>query len=333
MPFFSIIIPVCNVEPYLRECLDSLLSQTDADWEALCVDDGSTDGSGTILDEYAAKDGRFHVIHQPNAGVSAARNAALDMAQGEWVCFLDADDKVESHWLEDIAQGAKQHPEVDWIRTSFRNWVDGMEPQPWPEGSVHRHSERVFEDVLFVAWEMLSHNGAPWVNIYKRKMTQGIRYIVGLKYSEDICFTLDYMKNSLSSHKLLTISNDDYRYRKRISSANGNMCVGDVLDSFGLIISKWNGMRGRSGAFTPAIERHVRRCITNGHPMTRSEASRLKVFLWKASKLAFFSPFFFASRKKAIRWVLFMMIGNPKILFGKAGWNWFVPYTGSGVTP
>ena len=67
-PKFSIIIPVYNVAPYLRECFDSVLAQTFTNWEAICVDDGSTDGSGEILDEYAARDGRFRVIHQKNAG-------------------------------------------------------------------------------------------------------------------------------------------------------------------------------------------------------------------------------------------------------------------------
>ena len=93
MPYFSIIIPVYNVAPYLRECLDSVLKQTFTDWEAICIDDGSTDESGAILDEYAAKDKRFRVIHQANAGVSAARNAALDKVQGEWDDFCRAADR------------------------------------------------------------------------------------------------------------------------------------------------------------------------------------------------------------------------------------------------
>ena len=93
-PIGSIVIPVYNVAPYLRECLDSLLAQTCTDWEAVCVDDGSTDGSGAILDEYAAKDSRFVVVHQENRGVSAARNAAIDVAKGEWLVFLDADDAI-----------------------------------------------------------------------------------------------------------------------------------------------------------------------------------------------------------------------------------------------
>lgn len=93
-PFFSIIIPVYNVEAYLCECLDSVLAQTFTDWEAICVDDGSTDGSGTILDEYAAKDNRFIVVHQENAGTHETRITALEMVRGDWVTFLDADDYV-----------------------------------------------------------------------------------------------------------------------------------------------------------------------------------------------------------------------------------------------
>lgn len=91
-PTFSIIIPAYNVAPYLAECLDSIRAQTYADWEALCVDDGSTDTSSTLLDTYARLDPRIHVTHQRNAGVSSARNRALDTACGDWVLFLDSDD-------------------------------------------------------------------------------------------------------------------------------------------------------------------------------------------------------------------------------------------------
>lgn len=93
-PKISIIVPVYNVEKYLRRCLDSIRAQTFTDFECICVDDGSSDGSGKILDEYAEKDGMFRVIHQANAGVSAARNAGLDVARGEYVCFVDADDYI-----------------------------------------------------------------------------------------------------------------------------------------------------------------------------------------------------------------------------------------------
>ena len=81
-PFFSIIIPVYNVAPYLRECLDSVLAQTFTDWEAICVDDGSTDGSGAILDEYAVRDKVVFIIHQKNSSVGAARNKGSDFVTG-----------------------------------------------------------------------------------------------------------------------------------------------------------------------------------------------------------------------------------------------------------
>lgn len=100
---FSVIIPVYNVEKYLRECLDSVLNQTFSDWEAVCVNDGSTDGSAGILEEYSAKDERFRVIEQTNAGLSAARNTGMENAKGDYVLFLDSDDWLELNALEVLA--------------------------------------------------------------------------------------------------------------------------------------------------------------------------------------------------------------------------------------
>ena len=98
-PIISIIVPVYNVEKYLRRCLDSIVMQTFTDWECICVDDGSPDNSGKILDEYAVKDERFVIIHKENGGVSSARNTGLDIARGEYVTFCDSDDLVEADWL------------------------------------------------------------------------------------------------------------------------------------------------------------------------------------------------------------------------------------------
>ena len=99
----SVVIPVYNVEPYLHTCLDSVLNQTSSDWDCVCVDDGSTDGSGCILDEYAARDSRFTVIHQPNGGVSSARNRGMDVATGGLVAFLDADDTFDRRAFEIVS--------------------------------------------------------------------------------------------------------------------------------------------------------------------------------------------------------------------------------------
>ena len=96
---FSIIIPVYNVEKYLGDCLDSVLNQSFSDWEAICIDDGSTDGSSVILDKYAASDSRIKVVTQKNAGTSAARNTGLQTAEGEYIFFLDSDDWLETDAL------------------------------------------------------------------------------------------------------------------------------------------------------------------------------------------------------------------------------------------
>ena len=92
MPRISVIIPVYNTEAYLKRCLDSLLGQSFPDWEAVCVDDGSTDASPAILDGYASRDRRFRVIHKQNEGASAARNTALTLVRGEYTLLMDSDD-------------------------------------------------------------------------------------------------------------------------------------------------------------------------------------------------------------------------------------------------
>ncbi|MDR1141195.1 MAG: glycosyltransferase [Planctomycetaceae bacterium] len=100
MPKVSIIIPVYNVEKYLRDCLDSVVNQTLTDIQIICVDDGSPDRCPQILDEYAAKDQRIMVIHQQNAGLSAARNAAYPFIKGEYTLFVDSDDTIEPNLCE-----------------------------------------------------------------------------------------------------------------------------------------------------------------------------------------------------------------------------------------
>lgn len=102
-PRISIIVPVYNVEHYLRRCLESIVAQTFKDWECIMIDDGSSDQSGEICDEFHLNDSRFKVFHKENGGVSSARNVGLDNAKGEYICFCDSDDWVDSNWLEAFA--------------------------------------------------------------------------------------------------------------------------------------------------------------------------------------------------------------------------------------
>lgn len=103
-PKISIIVPVYQAEAFLRRCLDSIVGQTFQDWECILVDDGSKDSSGAICDEYAVNDSRFKVIHQTNCGASATRQVALDASMGDFIAFADADDWVETKWLEKLYQ-------------------------------------------------------------------------------------------------------------------------------------------------------------------------------------------------------------------------------------
>lgn len=117
---FSIIIPIFNVEKYLRECLDSVLGQSFPNWEAVCVNDGSTDGSAAILMDYAAKDDRFRIVEQSNAGLSAARNTGMEYATGDFVLFLDSDDWLELNALEVLAGNL----EGDMVCFSGRRYLE-----------------------------------------------------------------------------------------------------------------------------------------------------------------------------------------------------------------
>lgn len=122
-PFFSIIIPVYNVAPYLNECLDSVLKQSYSDWECIAVDDESSDESGEILEEYAKSDDRIRVIHQKNSGEGGARNTALSLAKGEWVFFLDGDDVMLDGALEQLSQSVDS--DVNLLRFGFCNFEEG----------------------------------------------------------------------------------------------------------------------------------------------------------------------------------------------------------------
>src|SRR5665647_1387418 len=96
-PVISIIVPVYNVELYIRECLDSILTQTFKDFEVILVNDGSTDQSGDICNEYAKNDKRIKVAHKDNGGVSSARNVGIKLAQGDYIGFVDSDDRIDEN--------------------------------------------------------------------------------------------------------------------------------------------------------------------------------------------------------------------------------------------
>ena len=127
-PLISIIIPVYNVEKYLRNCIDSVIRQSYAKWEMILIDDGSSDNSGFICDEYARKDSRILVIHKNNGGLSSARNAALDLPpHGDFVSFLDSDDYWHPSYLESLVELQIQY-DADIVQCGFVRGTDNVFP-------------------------------------------------------------------------------------------------------------------------------------------------------------------------------------------------------------
>ena len=165
MPKVSVVLPVYNVEGYLPKCLDSLVSQTLRDIEVICVDDGSTDRSGAIIDEYAAKDGRFRAIHQANAGAGAARNVGMAAAVGEYLFFCDPDDWCGPEMLSGLVSRADK-VEADVVLSGYVK-VDGatgrilgehMPSSKWPcDGSFDGSKMRkwVFNLARHTVWDKL----------------------------------------------------------------------------------------------------------------------------------------------------------------------------------
>lgn len=183
MPKFSIIIPCYNVEKYIAECLDSLLIQKETSWEAICTNDGSTDRTGAILDEYAQKDSRIKVIHQENKGLSEARNAALNVAVGEWLYYLDSDDVLSPWALETYAHMSKDFPTVDILSASFVN-TPIIAPSLW-----EKYKKRYLKDLVnfYPKGEALFKvvcEGDFQKNLFKREFYQDIPW-VGLSWCEE----------------------------------------------------------------------------------------------------------------------------------------------------
>lgn len=140
MPKVSIVVPVYNVEQYLCQCLDSIVAQTMKDIEIICVDDGSTDLSGEIIDRYAELDDRIKVFHKNNAGYGAAMNAGIKLATGDYIGIVESDDKIEPKMYESLYEAA-QNNNLDFVKSDAYYWFDKLKYQK------HVHDENL--DALY----------------------------------------------------------------------------------------------------------------------------------------------------------------------------------------
>ena len=215
----SVIVPVYNVEPYLRKCLDSILVQTYRDLEILTIDDGSTDGSGRICDEYAGKDDRIKVSHTENRGLSAARNLGLDNATGDWVGFVDSDDWIEPDMYEVLLRKAEE---------TGADVVECGCYLEYPRGTVEINRPSIsvsgVEAIQYLLREDISN--AVWDKLWKRRCFDNIRFPEGRIFEEHA--TTYRVFGAISA--LCTISSIKYHYFYRPKSLSQIHSIKNLTD-------------------------------------------------------------------------------------------------------
>ena len=210
MALLSIIVPVYNADQYLNKCIDSLINMYVSDIEIILVDDGSTDKSGEICDEYAQKDDRIHVIHKENGGVSAARNLGVSIASGYWVVFVDSDDYVDKYIFKDLLNCDDLNNESLGIQQAALVHGNGK-IHPWPSllksSVINLNSVSdwdLLDDVLFC--------GTPWGKLFCRDVIikNRINFQEDLSLHEDHCFYYDYIK---CISRIIVVDSIGYYYR------------------------------------------------------------------------------------------------------------------------
>ncbi|MDR0231322.1 MAG: glycosyltransferase family 2 protein [Dysgonamonadaceae bacterium] len=183
----SVIVPVYNVEAYLRKCLDSIVNQTYSDLEIILVNDGSTDNSLSILREYEKADNRIIIIDQPNGGQSKARNEALDIMTGDHICFVDSDDYLDTTTIKGVMDLIDAFGDADMIGFPFvRVHEDGTvypSDHPITESFVKKYDIKTVKEIYYgiSPWEV-------WGRIFKSSVFQNIRFPEGRVYEDTWIF-------------------------------------------------------------------------------------------------------------------------------------------------
>lgn len=211
----SIIVPCYNVAPYLDACLESLVSQTLREIEIICVNDGSTDETPERLRAWAARDSRITIVNQANAGLSAARNAGMDIAAGEYIGFVDSDDEAEYAMYARLLEEARQHDaDVTACGYTAFSGMDGTVLEAWshsPDAGVEKHAREADLHAGSV-WRRM--DAVAWNKLYNRQFLDacGVRFEPSFRKGEDDVFWLMLLPHV---NRLAVIPDRLYRYRRQ----------------------------------------------------------------------------------------------------------------------
>lgn len=243
MSRISIIVPIYNAQASVDSCIKSILNQSFTDFELLLVDDGSSDDSARICQQYAEIDSRISLYHKDNGGVSSARNLGLREAKGEWITFIDSDDTINEHYLRHLYERACE--EVDFVMSyPILIYSDGKHLTPLYESNIY---DKATFDKVFVNNELHKFT-SPWAKLYKHSIINNynISFCEEMHIGEDLVFLFTYLQHT---SKIVILNVADYFYAfeqqnsltKRVNSIEsefvGYLNVKNVIDQ---LITIWS---------------------------------------------------------------------------------------------
>lgn len=247
----SIIVPVFNVCRYLPACLESIISQSYHDLEIILIDDGSTDGSSTICDEYAKNDSRIRVIHQNNAGAANAKNAGLDILTGKYVAFVDSDDYVAPDWIETLVNVAEAN-QADVVECAFDKVFSNRSKPVNPDIDTVKvfTAESYLEQYLF-NWTCSLF----WNKLFCASLINHVRFRRERRCIDDEFFTYKALSDA---SKIVQIPNILYHYRQRASSVVSSEINRKQItdDSLEILIERYNWIKSRFPRLTKVYLKH-----------------------------------------------------------------------------
>lgn len=234
----SVIIPVYNVKKYLSECLDSVVNQTYKNLQIILVDDGSTDFSGKICDEYANNDNRIIVVHQKNAGAGAAKNTGLELIDGDYFSIIDSDDYIELDMYEKMVNSLEKY-NADIVQCLFRNvYVNDSFDRKY---KIKGNYPKVLTPKNFLKEYLYDWKYAIFANkVFKSSLLKDIRFPVGRKIDDEF-FTYKLVCNA---KKVVNIDNILYNYRMRKTSVmNENDTDRLIYDRIDCFVERYDYIR------------------------------------------------------------------------------------------
>lgn len=244
-PKISVIVPVYNVEPYLRKCLDSIVRQTYQNLEIILVDDGSPDSCGAICDEYAAQDDRIRVIHQANGGVSAARNAGLAAATGEWIGWVDSDDWIEPDMFELMLLNSLESNADIAVCSRFEEYPNRSVFRGWDETKLLNT-----EDALYFLLQNDQMQNFLWDKLFRRDLFNGLWFWEGKTY-EDIALMHCLFERA---ERVICYPEGSYHYFQRENSIVSNIALGNRINHYFAAQKRYFEMQERWSQFRDLLE-------------------------------------------------------------------------------